>query len=87
MLQRIFEWFRSLLFLSRDVQINTRDITELRQELDRLSDTVAQLQSEMQHGFENERHEREKFMLRVENALLRFERSLPAPAAKKRKGH
>lgn len=87
MLQRIFEWFRSLLFLSRDVQTNTRDIAELRQELDRLSDTVAQLQSQMQRGFENEQHEREKFMLRVENALLRFDRSLPAPASKKRKGH
>jgi predicted HicB family RNase H-like nuclease len=85
MLPRLLEWFRTLLFLSRDVQESTKDIAELRQELNSLADTVAQLQSEMQRGFENERHEREKFMLRVENALLRFERSLPPSKSKRRK--
>ena len=85
MLQKLLEWFRALLFLGRDVQENTKNIAELRQELDDLHDVVAQLQSELQRGFENERHEREKFMLRVENALLRFERSLTESKLKKRK--
>lgn len=85
MLPRLLEWFRSLLFLSRDVQENTKDIAELREEFNSLADTVAQLQSEMRRGFENERHEREKLMLRMENALLRFERALPAGKLKKRK--
>ena len=86
MLLRLLEWFRTVLFLVRDVEKNKNDIADLQQEVKDLSETVTQLQSEMQRGFENERHEREKFLLRVENALLRFERSLPAPAAKKRKG-
>jgi len=85
MLQKLFEWFRTLLFLVRDVEKNKNDIADLQQELKNLSDTVAQLQSEMQRGFDNEWHEREKFMLRVENALLRFERSLPQRTSKKRK--
>ena len=85
MLQKLLEWFRALLFLGRDVQENTKNIAELRQELDDLHDVVAQLQSEIQRGFENERHEREKFILRVENALLRFERSLAEGKSRKRK--
>ena len=61
-----------------------KDITELRRELDSLSEIVTQFRSDVDRGLDNERHEREKFILRVENALLRFERSL-TEGKKKRK--
>ncbi len=85
MLQKLFELFRSLLFLVRDVEKNKSDIADLQREVKDLSDELVEVRSEMRRGFENERHEREKFMLRVENVLLRFERTLPAGKAKKRK--
>ena len=85
MLQKLFELVRSLLFLTRDVEKNKSDLADLQQEVKDLSDTVTQLQGEMRRGFDNERHEREKFTLRVENALLRFERSLNDGKSKKRK--
>ena len=83
MLQRLLELFRSLLFLTRDVQENRNDIAHLKQQVKELSDELVQLQTDLQRGLENERHEREKFMLRVENALLRFERSVPPGKSKK----
>lgn len=85
MLLRLLEWFRTVLFLVRDVEKNKNDIADLQQEVKDLSDTVAKLQSEMLRGFENERHEREKLILRLENVLLRFERSLPPSKPRKRK--
>jgi predicted HicB family RNase H-like nuclease len=85
MLQKLFELFRSLLFLARDVRENRDDIARLKRQVKDLSDELVQMRSDMQRGFENERHEREKFMLRVENALLRFERSLTEGKSKKRK--
>lgn len=85
MLQKLLELFRRLLFLNRDVQENRDDIAGLKREVKQLSDELVQLQFDMQRGLENEQQEREKFMLRVENALLRFDRSLPAAKSKKRK--
>ena len=85
MLQKLLELFRSHLFLSRDVQENRDDIARLKLQVKEMSDELVQLKSDLQRGFENEHHEREKFMLRVENALLRFERSLTDGKPKKRK--
>ena len=85
MLRKLLELFRSHLFLSRDVQENRDDIARLKLQVKEMSDELVQLKSDMQRSFENEGHEREKFMLRVENALLRFERSLTEGKLKKRK--
>ena len=85
MLKKLLELLRSLLFLARDVQENRNDIATLKQQVKDLSDELVQLQSDLQRGLENERHEREKFILKVENALLRFERSLTDGKSKKRK--
>lgn len=41
--------------------------------------------SKYQRIGEREQHERKKFVFKVENALLRFERLLPAGETKKRK--
>lgn len=85
MLRKLFELFRDALFLARDVRENRDDVARLKQQVKDLSDEMVALRSEMERGFENERHEREKFMLRVENALLRFERTLTEGKPKKRK--
>jgi hypothetical protein len=50
-----------------------------------LSNLVAQLQSELERGLDKERHEREKFVLQVENAALRVEHLLHSSESKKHK--
>ena len=84
MWKKLLELFRAQVFLSRDVQENKEKIARLRQEFDDLSGLVVRLQFEIQSLREEERHEREKLMLRLENALLKFERQLP-PAKEPRK--
>ena len=86
MWKKLFDLFRGQVFLARDVQENKETIARLRHEFDELSDLVVKLQFEIQSVREEERHEREKLVLRMENALLRFERLLPpASESKKRK--
>ena len=91
MWKKLLELFRSQVFLARDVQENKENIARLRQEFDELSGLVQRMQYELSgdiHGLrEEERHEREKLVLRLENALLKFERQLPPPKdGKKLKG-
>jgi hypothetical protein len=86
MWKKLFELFRCQVFLARDVQENKETIARLRQEFDELSELVLRLQFEIQSVREEERHEREKSLLKIENALLRFEKLLPPSGdARKRK--
>jgi hypothetical protein len=66
-----------LVTLMQDVQKLKADHKEFRQELRDLLDIIRHLKFEPQRDRENATHEREKLLLRVENALLRFERRLP----------
>ena len=59
-------------------------IASLRQEFDDLADLVVRLQYEIQGLREEDRHEREKALLKIENALLKFERQLPSAKDPKR---
>ena len=91
MWKKLLELFRGQVFLARDVQENKENLARLRQEFDELSGLVQRLQYELSGEIrslrEEERHEREKLVLRLENALLRFERQLPSPKdGKKLKG-
>ena len=91
MWKKLLELFRSQVFLARDVQENKENIARLRQEFDELSDLVERLQYELSGEIRSlraeARHEREKLVLRLENALLKFERHLPPPKdGKKLKG-
>ena len=52
---------------------NTSEIKELRKELDQLTDIVKYLESGMRRFRDNETHEREKLVLRLENQLLKFD--------------
>ncbi len=54
-----------------------REIKELRQELDDLTSAVERLAYEVRRNRENEAHEREKLVLRLENELLKFEHRIP----------
>ena len=85
MLKQLFEYVQRLLFLAHETQNNRDDIKELGKRVEILSDKMQVLASELQRLNEREEHEREKLALRLENALLRFERLLPPPDSKKRK--
>lgn len=53
--------------------------------MDELAELVKNIQFEVQSLRESERHEREKTLLKLENALLKVERQLP-PSKDSRKG-
>ena len=78
MFKQVIDAVRQMLFLGRDVEQNKQDIAMLKEQLVETNQLVQQLAFEIQRINEREQHEREKFMLKVENALLRFERQLPA---------
>jgi len=77
MFKQVVDVVRQMLFLLRDVEQNKQDIATLKEQLAETNQLVRQLALEMQHNHERERHEREKFILKVENALLRGQRTLP----------
>ncbi len=77
MFKQIYALARQLVTLMKDVQKLKAEQKEFRQELRVLIEIVRQLKYEQQRDRENATHEREKLLLRLENALLRFERRLP----------
>lgn len=78
MFKQLFDLVRGALLLQRDVQANRDNIAEVSRELDETQVRVEGLTLKLQE----ERHEREKLALRLENVLLRFERRLPPPPGK-----
>jgi uncharacterized protein YoxC len=83
MLKEIVQTTANLLRLATDVQQNREEVKEVRKELRDVVEVVQRLQIQMEQLPERERQEREKFMLQVENLILRQNGilSLPAPAA------
>ena len=77
MWRQFYDFAKQILCLNEQTATNTEDIKELRQELKDLSAVVQRLSYEVHRNLENEAHEREKLMLRLENTLLKFERRLP----------
>ena len=61
------------------IERNRQDIKVLREEFGELARRVDRLHSEFIALRTEERLEREKLVLQLENALLRFEKRLPAP--------
>lgn len=78
MFKKLFELFQALLFLARDVQENKEAITRLRHEFDELTELVSRTRFEIENLRDGEKHERERMILKLENALLKFERQLPS---------
>jgi hypothetical protein len=82
----LFEFVRHALFLQRDVSELKKDVASLERGLHETNEVVRQLAHELQRAVERERNEREEFLLKLENALLRQQRALPtARKTKKRK--
>ena len=73
-----------MVFLLRDVEQNKKDIARLKEQVAETNQLVRQLAFEIQRISERDEHERERFILKVENVLLRFERQLP-PARETKK--
>ena len=78
MWKRLFDLLQEALFLQRDVKQNKEDTTKLRADLAEVQQAVRALANEVQRINEREQSEREKFILKIENVLLRFERQLPS---------
>ena len=68
-----------MLFLLRDVEQNKKDLAALKEQLAETNQVVRALAYEIQRTSEREQLEREKFILKVENILLRNERMLSPP--------
>ena len=84
MFKEIFDSVQKLLLLAHETKRNRDDVDDLYTRVERLGDKVQALAYEIQRINEREQHEREKFRLQVENALLRFERLLPPPGGLKK---
>ena len=78
MFKQLYDLVKQLLLLARETQQNKAEIKELRQELKDLTAVVQRLAYEIHRTSENEAHEREKLVLRLENELLKFGRRLPS---------
>jgi hypothetical protein len=84
MWKELWEYGKQLLSLTRETQQSRaeiaslqRELKEVRQELRLLAEAVQFLRFEQQRDRENAAHERDKLLLRLENAFLRQERRLP----------
>lgn len=77
-LAQVVKFGRELLTLKNQVERNTTEIKEIRQDLHELSEAVRSLANVVQRNQDNDAHEREKLQLRLENILLRHFPQLPA---------
>ena len=91
MLKPAFDFGKQILSLVKDVQQCKSDIKDIsqelketRQELRDLSDSVRSLAFQVQRIEDNERHEREKLVLRLENALLRHQQEIGRASCRER---
>ncbi len=86
MLKQLFDYVHRLLLLAHETKRNRDDLEELRADLQRTNELVLDLSYKLERLAGQEKLEREKFALQLENAMLRFEKLLPPPSgAKKRK--
>lgn len=74
-----------LLVFAKETERNRADIKEVNKEVERLTLIVQglafeikRLSEKIDHAHQNETHEREKFALKIENEMLKFERRLPS---------
>ena len=72
----IAEWVQKLFKLKEQSHQHGARIVALEEEVSALSQAVVDLQYQFLKMAENERHERKKLAMRLEIALLRFERQL-----------
>ncbi len=78
MLKQILELAKRLLLLTRETEENKAQIKKLQEQMESVMTAIRQLTFEVHQLRDQETHEREKMALQLENAMLRFERRLPA---------
>lgn len=79
MLEKIVQTTTALLRLAQDVQQNREEIKEIRAELRDVVEIAQRLRLMVEQVPEREQRERQLFMLRVENLLLRQRDLLALP--------
>ncbi len=84
MFKQLFEFARQAVFLQRDLRDLKDNVANLELELHETTEALRRVAFELERIAERERHEREKFALKIENTLLKSER-LPAPSKDSRK--
>ncbi len=85
MLRQLFEYVQRLVLLAHETKENRDDIEGLQARVENLSEKVQVLAVALERLSERERLEREKYLLQLENVILRLERRLPP--AKPSKGN
>lgn len=78
----LFKLAQQLIHLAQDTDRNKTRIQELQEQVEGLTEQMRWVVFELQRQAEHDAHEREKLALRLENALLRFERRLPGSKEK-----
>lgn len=78
MFKQLLELAKRLLLLTRETEENKAQIKKLQQQMESVMAAIRQVTFELHQLRDHEAHEREKMALRLENAMLRFERRLPA---------
>jgi hypothetical protein len=78
MWKQFYEWAKWLFLFAQEMRKIRADVNEIQRELEQLTATVRDLAYEVRRNKENETHEREKLILKLDNAFLRFERRLIA---------
>ena len=79
----IIGYAKRLASFAETTERNTEDIRGLRKQVEQMSYRMEQLHAEILRVELKDRLEREKLVLQLENALLRFEKRLPAPKSGK----
>ncbi|MBL8188252.1 MAG: hypothetical protein JNK38_09600 [Acidobacteria bacterium] len=81
MLKPLFELFKQVFTINEDLQRQRAEIKELRHQYHSLILLVQKLESKIERVQSDDKHEREKIVLQLQNTLLQFERRL-LPATK-----
>lgn len=79
--QKLFDWVKYLFDHKEQTEQNTAVIEEHDHAMRDMAVAFEQMKHELSRQRENEVHEREKLALRMENALLRERRLLPAASS------
>ncbi len=78
MWKQLFELLQGAVFLGRDVVQLRREVEQLRKEMNDVHLALNQIAHSFEHLSEREKLERGKWVLQLENSLLRIERRLPS---------
>ena len=78
MWEKIWDLLSKVATLTKDTDRNSQEIKEMRADIRDIYSKLERLVYEIQKTREEDRHEREKLALRLENEVLKFERRLPS---------